>query len=233
LLSPKIHVQLAWTSVQYGLSALGAIALIRLLVRRRLDGADLMLLGTVTIGLYGSLRYSYHHKMGPHYHVFASFAGAWFVARAWPSRANNLWWAALVTAVVVQGSWRIQVERTMRTNAINSPLMAIAASIRRLTDPGELIIVRSEKPRRDRLWQRRNNYETPAMFYQARRHGWVLPADGFDISGLEQLRARGARIVYNPMPGQTSKDVTRWLAREGDTLIDHPRCRVYRLRSME
>lgn len=233
LLTPKIHVQLAWTSVQYGLSALGAIALIRLLVRRRLDGADLMLLGTVAIGLYGSLRYSYHHKMGPHYHVFASFAGAWFVARAWPSRANNLWWAALVTAVVVQGSWRIQVERTMRTNAINSPLMAIAASIRRLTDPGELIIVRSEKPRRDRLWQRRNNYETPAMFYQARRHGWVLPADGFDISGLEQLRARGARIVYNPMPGQTSKDVTRWLAREGDTLIDHPRCRVYRLRSME
>jgi hypothetical protein len=231
LLTPKIHAQLAWTSVQYGLSALGAIALMKLLVRRRLDGADLILMGTVALGLYGSLRYSYHHSMGPHYHIFASFAGAWFVARAWPSRANKFWWAALVTAVVLQGAWRTQTERTMRTNAINSPLMDVATSIRRLTEPGELIVVRSEKPRRDKLWQRRNNYETPAMFYQTRRHGWVLPADGFDIADLEQLRARGARIVYNPMPGQTSEEVTRWLEREGDTLINQSSCRVYRLRS--
>ena len=117
----------------------------------------------------------------------------------------------------------------MRSNAINSPLMDIAASIQRLTSPDELIIVRSDKPRRDALWQRRNNYETPAMFYQSRRHGWVLPADGFDVTSLERLRTRGARIIYNPLTGQTHKDVTRWLKQESDILIDQPGCQVYRL----
>ena len=231
LLTPKIHAQLAWTSMQYGLSALGALALISLFIRRRLDRADLILLGTVAIGLYGSLRYSYHHKMGPHYHVFASVAGAWLVARAWPSRASKLWWTTLLAAVILQGAWRTQAERTMRSNAINSPLMDIAASIQRLTAPDELIIVRSDKPRRDALWQRRNNYETPAMFYQSRRHGWVLPADGFDVTSLERLRTRGARIVYNPLTDQTHKDVTRWLKQESDILIDQPGCHVYRLRA--
>lgn len=233
LLSPKIHAQLAWTSVQYGLSALGGIALLTLLARRRLDGADLILLATVALGLYGSLRYSYHHKMGPHYHVFASLAGAWCVARAWPPRAGKVWWAALGAAVLAQGVWRIQVERTMRSNAIQTHLMDVAASIRSLTEPDELVIVRSEKPRRDALWQRRNNYESPAMFYQARRHGWVLPADGFEVAELERLRARGARLVYNPMPGQTSDAVQRWLAEKGDTLITEASFRVHRLRSEE
>jgi hypothetical protein len=233
LLSPKIHAQLAWTSLQYGLSALGSIALLVMLLRRRLDAADIVILATVALSLYGSLRYSYHHKMGPHYHVFASFAGAWLVARAWPARASSTWWAALLTAVMLQGAWRVQVERTTRTGAIESPLMDIAATIRRLSSPSDLVIVRSQKPRHDKLWQRRNNYENPAMFYQAELHGWVLPADGFELADLKRLRTLGARLIYNPMPGQTSEAVKNWLDKESETVINQPRVQVHRLRSTE
>jgi len=231
LASPTIHLQLARTSLQYGLSALGGIALFSLLLRRRLDRADLILLVTVAIGLYGSLRYSYHYKMGPHYHVFASVAGAWCVARAWPVQAGKAWWTALLVAVLLQGAWRTHAERTLRTNVIETSLMDIAASIRKLTTPEDLVIIRSEKPRVDKLWRRRNNFESPAMFYQTRRHGWVLPADGFEVADLERLRARGARVVYNPMPGQTSEEVKLWLEQEGETLIDQTSIRVHRLRS--
>ena len=231
LLSAKIHAQLAWTSLQYGLSAIGGVALLSLLIRRRIDGTDLVLLGSVLLALYGALRYSYHHKMGPHYHVFAAVAGAWLVARAWPKRASAASWTMLIIAITVQGGWRLEVERTMRSNVVNQTLTDIAASIRHQTSPDELMIVRSEKPRRDELWQRRNNYETPTMLYQTRRQGWVLPDDEFTIAELERLRARGARLVCNPKPGQTNPDVEQWLAAESEILIARPRFRFHRLRA--
>ena len=137
----------------------------------------------------------------------------------------------LIIAITVQGGWRLEVERTMRSNVVNQTLTDIAASIRHQTSPDELMIVRSEKPRRDELWQRRNNYETPTMLYQTRRQGWVLPDDEFTIAELERLRAKGARLVCNPKPGQTNPDVEQWLAAESEILIARPRFRFHRLRA--
>ena len=229
LFSAKIHAQLAWTSLQYGLSAIGALALLSLLIKRRIDGTDLVLLSSVLLALYGALRYSYHHKMGPHYHVFAAVAGAWLVARAWPKRASLAGWTTLIIAITLQGAWRFEVERTMRSNVVNQTLTDIAASIRRQSSPDELLIVRSEKPRKDELWQRRHNYENPTMLYQSRRRGWVLADDDFTVTELERLRSRGARLIYNPRPGQTTPDVEQWLVAESEALITSPRFRLHRL----
>ena len=231
LLSPKIHAQLAWTSVQYGVSAVGGLALALLVLRRRFDRVDAVLLGTVAIGLYVSLRYSYHHRIGPHYHVFAALLGAWCVARAWPARAGPLVWALFGVAVVAQGAWRFSFEREWRARVVATPQMEVAASIRALTRPGDLVVVREPRPAVDPEWQRRTNYENPSLFYQSGRRGWVLPADGFDVAALDDLLQRGARLGVDQLPDDHVAEVDRWLDEHGDAVLDLHGARVHRLRS--
>ena len=235
LLSPKIHAQLAWTAIQYGVSALGLLAIAVLAVRRRIDRSDVVLLAATALGLYVSLRYSYHHRMGPHYHMFAAFAGAWCVARAWPARGPvPPWplWAALALAIGLQGAWRVGFEAGERSGVVETQLMDIAASIRRLSEPDDLVVMRGRKPRVDPIWERRNNYENPSLFYQAQRRGWVLPADGFDVAALEDLRRRGARFVCDAAPSATTAAVSRWLDQHAESVLDAPNWRVHRLHTM-
>lgn len=229
LLSPKVHAQLAWTTVQYGLSAAGVLGAFALLVRRRFDRSDAVLLLAVAIGLYVSLRYSYHHRMGPHYHMFAAAAGAYCVARAWPAVAGRWLWGAVLAAVVLQGAWRFAVEHEQRRQVVETPLMDLAASLRRLAQPDELVVVRGEKPRRDPVWNRTNNFEDPRLLYQARLRGWVVPVDGFGVDALASLHRRGARLVYDPLPGATGPDVERWLEEHGEPVLELANGRVYRL----
>jgi len=230
LLSPKIHAQLAWTTVQYGLSGLGVVGALWLLLNRRMDRSDVVLLGAVALGLYVSLRYSYHQVMGPHYHTFAALAGAWCVARAWPAKANALLWGALLVAVMAQGYWRWHVEHEARTGAIDNPFVDLAASIRRLSLDGDRIVVRSSKELVDKSWKRRNNYEDPRLFYNTGLHGWVVPIDGFDVAALEGLKRDGATLVCDPEPGLNAPEVTAWLDANAERVIDEPWVHVHRLR---
>lgn len=228
LLSPKIHAQLGWTSVQHGFSALGLMAAAALVLRRRMDLTDAVLLGSVVAGLYLSLRYSYHHRMGPHYHMFAAVCGAWFVARLFARGAPRWAWLALAVGVAAQGSWRLATEARDRAGMTENPMLELAADIRGVTSADELIVVRSEKRRVDDLWQRRNNFEDPRLLYQAQLRGWVLPADGFDVAALERLRRQGAALVYD-WAGDSAGATRDWLQANGRVVIDRPGARLYRL----
>ncbi|MBK9384307.1 MAG: glycosyltransferase family 39 protein [Planctomycetes bacterium] len=228
-LQPEIYVQLGKTTAQYGFSMLAGVALFALLARRRLDRADLALLGAVGVGLLVSLRYSYSSSMGPHYHAFAALAGAWCIARAWPARAAGWQWAALVLLATAHAGWRLEVEERMRHSVVASPVMQVAAEVRSGPAPKPLAVVRAEKPRFDPLWRRTNNFEDPRFLYQSRLRGWVVPLDGFDEGTLIELHGRGARLVYDPLPGQNSPEVTRWLDQNGEIWIDRHGVRVHRL----
>ncbi|MFK7743005.1 MAG: ArnT family glycosyltransferase [Planctomycetota bacterium] len=232
LLSPSVHAHLAWTTVQFGLSGLGILAGAFLLLRRRLDAGDAVVLASVAAGLYVSLRYSYHEGMGPHYHGYAAFAGAWCVARVWPPRASVPLWGALVAVAVAQFGWRLHEERVERSQAVTSNLMDIAASIRALTDPTESIIIRGAKQFWDETWERRNNYEEPALFYQTGLQGWVLPVDGFGVAELKDLKRRGARLVYDCIAGEDGPSQA-WLAANSVVLLDEGGVRLHRLRGGE
>ncbi len=231
LLDPHVHAQLLWTTAQYGMSVFGALALVVLLVRRRFDRADLAMIVMAAAGLLGTLRYSYFHGMGPHYHVYAAVAGAWCVARAWPLSAPRWLWVTLVAAAAVHAGWRLRDERGIAKVSNESPILEVAAFLRENSAPTSLVIVRSDKPGLDPEWHRGNNFEDPRLFYQAQRRGFVLPADGFDVPSLVKLRARGGRFVYNPLPAQTSAEVTRWLDDHGEVVLRTPQAVVHRLRS--
>lgn len=228
LLDPKIHAQLAWTTAQHGVSALGILVGLALLLRRRLDATDAVVLASVVAGLYVSLRYSYHHRMGPHYHMFAAVCGAWLVARFAGGGAPRWAWPLLLVGVVAQGAWRLSVEAHERHGMTVNPMLDVTASIRELSQRGERIVVRSEKPRVDELWQRRNNFEDPRILYQTGLHGWVLPSDGFDVPTLERLREQGATLVFD-WAGDSPSAAREWLEANAKVILDEPRARLYRL----
>ncbi|MBL9077259.1 MAG: glycosyltransferase family 39 protein [Planctomycetes bacterium] len=231
LLTPVLYAQLARTTLLYGLSGFGVAALFALVVLRRLDRADTALLGTAAAALLLTLRYSYHHGIGPHYHVFAAVAGAWCVARVWPQRAPVWAWSVLLLAVVGHGTWQVARERHKCDVCSSTPLLELATSVRALSEPDDLTIVRAEKPAFDATWRRRNNFEDPRLLYHAQRRGWILPRDGFDVATLADLRARGARFVVDLLPGQVTPDVARWLADHGEVVLRHPNGVVHRLRA--
>ena len=231
LTSPVILGQLLATTARHGFSVLGFAALAVLLMRRRLDRIDLGLLVPVAIGLLVSLRYSYSHGMGPHYHVFAALASAWCVARAWPSGAKNWPWLLFLVLVAGHAAWRLRDERGMRMTVQDAPVVHIAAAVQPHVRPGDLVVVRADKPRIDPLWRRANNFEDPRFLYLARMRGWVVPMDGFDTGTLEELRRRGARLVYDQVAATTAPEVRTWLEQNGELLLERDGVRVHRLRA--
>jgi len=236
LLQPRIYAQLARTTLFYGFAVFGFVALIVASARGRVDRADRVLLGTVVLGLVGTLRYSYHHAIGPHYHVFAAVAGAWFVARAWPAaneRTPRWLWPMFLLAVAAHGTWQLQVERRKAEVCSSAMSLGLATALRALSAPTDLAVLRAEKPLVDATWRRRNNFEDPRLFYHAQRRGWILPADGFDVATLRDLHERGARLVVDVLPHRTPPEVTSWLDDHGDVVLREAGVVVHRLRTSD
>jgi 4-amino-4-deoxy-L-arabinose transferase-like glycosyltransferase len=230
LLDPSLHVHLIKTTARYGISMFGGVALVVLAVRRRFDRADFALLGTVLLGLVGTLRYSHQVGMGAHYHVFAAIAGAFFVARAWPQKAPRWAWALFAVAIAAHGGWQFARERRLHVVNAGAELMQVAAALREASEDDERVIVWAEKPTFDEFWQRRNNYEDPRILYQARRRGWVLPADGLDVERLEELEENGARFLVDTAADRATPELSAWLAQRAEVVCRTHRMLVYRLR---
>ena len=229
LLSPDTWWSLFCTSLRHGCSVFGVIAFGVLLLRRRLDRRDAVLLGAVAIGLLVSLRYSCTSGLGPHYHMFAAVAGAWLVARAWPASGHRWLWLALLLATAAHAAWRLRDERGMRNVVIEHPLVPAAAAVRAATEPADLVVVHGDKPQLDLEWHRPNNFEDPRVFYLAERRGWALSSDALDPALLADLRRRGARVLLDEVPQLLPAPVAQWLAANAELLFDRDGVRVYRL----
>ncbi len=231
LRNPDHWLSLFRTTMEYGFGPLGLIALAVVAVRRRLDRCDLGLLLVVALGLIGTFRYSFHHGVGPQYHVFAAVGGAWFVARVWPQQARWSLWALLAVAIVAQGSLHLAKERATRLSCLDSGFAEVGAAVAAISTPDELAVVRGHRERIDEYWRRRTNFEEPMMLYHARRRGWVLPRDDFAPAELAELHQRGARIVIDQMPAETSAPTSEWLASHADLVQERFGRRIYRLRA--
>lgn len=230
LLDPSLYVHLAKTTARYGISILGALAIVALAVRRRLDRTDLSLAATVALGLIGSLRYSHNVGFGAHYHAFAAIAGAYFVARAWPTNASRWLWGAALVAFVAHGAWQLDRELWMRRKVFaGSHVMDVGERLRESSSPDDLVVVWAEKPSHDPYWNRRNNYEDPRILYHARRRGWVLPSDGLSAAVLDQLFARGARFLVDSSPDRLTPRLREFLAQRGQVVKRSHTVLIYRL----
>ncbi|MCR9248637.1 MAG: glycosyltransferase family 39 protein [bacterium] len=229
LLDRRVWASLVKTTIELGFTPLGCLGLLVVMLRRRLDLADLALLATVGAGLVGSMRYSSDPGAGPHYHVFSAIAGAFFVARAWP-RSNPWWlWLPLLGVTLWSGAHWLGAERAKLERCTDNGTITLARRIQDEFSADDLAIVRGHREGYDPYWRRRTNYEQPTLLYQARRRGWVLPRDGFEVDKLAELRSRGARFVVNPFRKATEPDVEAWLAEHGELVFEHGNSSVYRL----
>lgn len=231
LRNPDHWLSLALTTLRYGLAWSGALALVVLAARRRLDRADLALLATVGCGLVGTLRYSVHWGIGPHYHVFAAVAGAWLVGRAWPMVAGRGARVALAVALAATAIAQLVGERAQRQACLAPDLAGLGAAIREWTPDGERIVVRSHRDGFDAYWRRRTNFEDPIVVYHARRHGFALAKDGFTPEAIAALRDRGARVVVDQTPDDTPPATKAWLEANSDAMRHVGGWRLHRLRS--
>lgn len=231
LRTPAIWWSLVKTSLAYGFSIFGWLGLAWLLLRRRLDRADLALLLTVGLGLVGTLRYSFHHGVGPQYHVFAAVAAAYFAARAWPKHPPRIDWPILLAMVTATAAVHLAEERAFRLTCIEPWQMTTGAEVQAMSQPDELTVVHGYRERVDAFWRRRTNFEEPMLLYHARRHGWVLPRDGFLVADLAELHRRGARIVVDQLPAETPPESRAWLDANAEVVKEHAGRRIYRLRA--
>ena len=227
----SIWTSLGWTTLQFGFGGLGVIGLLVAVARRRFSASELALVVVAGLGLVGTLRYSFHGGIGPHYHAFAAVAGSWLVACAWPRRAHWALWGTLLLVVVLLAGVHIGRERAWRQGCLSSGQLTAGAAVESMSKPSELAVVRSFREGYDAFWRRRTNYEDPVLLYHARRRGWVLPADGFEPDALNALRNRGAAIVVDQTPASTSVLARQWLDANADQAVDSGGCRIYRLRA--
>ena len=220
LFDPGTHAVMAWSLLAFGCSAFGMVAFLAALLQRRLGFADFALLAAVGAGLLVSFRYSHNSGLGPHYHIFAAFAGAWCVAIAWPRRAPLWLWLAVLVGLCAQGAWRLKDERGVRIVVNEHPIMAAAKVVQSLSAPDDLIVVRSEKPREDKEWHSGNNFEDPRLLYQSRRHGFAIPREEFTWDRLADLRRLGARFAFDPVPGSAPAATVTWLRANAELVFD-------------
>lgn len=212
LLAPGLHASLARNALLFGPGIAGYLAFFVLLLRRRLELRDAAVLVPMGLALVATMRYSASPDAGPHYHLWAAVGGAWTVARCWPLLGTRWLRLVAVALILATAASSLLRERSFRGHATTSPVLQLAAVLRRGTAATDLVVIRSAKLEHDAFWDRPNNHEDPIVLYQSRRKGWVLPRDGWSIAILEDLRARGARAVVDQATWEPVAPVQEWLA---------------------
>jgi hypothetical protein len=231
LVRPSFFRSLLASTLIYGMAWFGALALLVLAVRRRLDRADVILLGVVALALVGSLRYSHDWQMGPQYHMYSALAGGWLVARAWPHQPARRVLGLAAAALVANAAWSLRAEWVARSGYATSGHLLTAAALREVTGPHDLLAVRGPKPRFDTTWSRPNNFEEPVLLYQAHRKGWILPVDGADAAALASVRQQGAKWYVDTAPDRVAPETTAWLAANATFVAEPAGARIYSLKT--
>jgi hypothetical protein len=100
----------------------------------------------------------------------------------------------------------------------------------RLTEPEDLVIVRSVNEAYDVFWQSGRNYHEPRIFYMTGTRGWTIGREQADIAFLADASRRGARFFVDPLP-EGKPQVDEWLRSAGDLVWSQPGGgRIWRLR---
>ena len=206
LLIPRLYLNAARLGVPWGLGSFAAAALVVQTLRRRLDAEQCALaVGNIIVVLI-ALRYM-SEAQGVHYYAPASLLAASAVA----SLSNDLLEAKLryfslsmvCVFLLFQGYRSLQIRyasaQFTRADPKVAPIVATGRQIDRLTDPGDLIVVRSPNDAYDTFWQQAINYHDPRIFYISGTRGWTLGREQADVTLLAEATHKGARFFADPI----------------------------------
>lgn len=236
LLMPFLYLKILMICAKWGIGVIGVFAAGYLLARRKVFAVEFALIVANGVMLLISMRYSSHAGRGSHYHILSAFLGAWFVAHSISllitthksQMFRQLLAGFILLVVTVQYSYII-VRNRPPTYAASQ--MHLGRQLAALTEPNDLIIVRSTDSIEDTFWNRRNNYEEPTIMYVADLRGWVIPGDKDSLEMIKNATQNGA--VYYAEPGICLEypNVDKWLDGHGEVVLDDNLGRIFRLKS--
>lgn len=189
--------------LRWGYGHVGAVALLALIVRRRVEPEHVALaVGNVIMTLL-ALRYT-SQDAGNYYlapsTLLASCAVASMtrdIADSVGERGKQLAFVALGTIFALQFARNAEV-RWSDAHYVDGEVAAVVATgkqLRELADPGDLVVVRTpHSAQRDTFWDTDPNTGDPRVFYLSNTHGWVLGRDQVDTALLRTAAAHGARF---------------------------------------
>lgn len=210
--APRLWLQAALQSLIWGLGPLGSVALLALIVRRRIDAVIVSLIAGNAIWTLLALRYT-SGASGTHYHVLMSVLAAHAVGRAIQDLSGYRYirlgaaiaWAAAAALTLTQ--------RAAYTRPLTPALIEASTALSRNAPPGTLVIVRSGSKKYTDDFHTLANYQDPRVHYISRTRGWILPLDDLDPRVLEAARGQGARFYVEPDPGPDALVLNAWLER--------------------
>ena len=240
LLHPGPYLAAMQNFVLWGIGPLGTAAAVYLLVRREVTAVETSLLFGNILLVVTALRYTSSDFLGSHYHAYACLLGCWLVAHAVASleelssgRWERMRRPVLFGAVALLGAsyaWAVS-DRITRGRDWADSLIVMARDLRSMTEPGDLVVVRSEAKKMVERWGGVNNYEDPRLFYLADVRGWVLAADEYDLEAVRRAHAKGARFYIDPFRDEEeASDFEAALADEMDLVDNSPSGRIYRFK---
>ena len=237
LLMSQVYLGAIRNGVGWGLGHVAALALLVQAVRRRIDSEQVALaVGNAVIVLI-ALRYM-SQDAGNYYFAPAGVLAACVVA----SLADDL--------VVARKTWRyaalaalallltVQSYRNMTLRYVYAHFNDVEVSnvvnagreLDRLTEPDDLVIVRSVNEAYDVFWQSGRNYHEPRIFYMTSTRGWTIGREQADIALLADATQRGARFFVDPLP-EGNPEVDAWLRTAGEIVWSQQGGgRIWRLR---
>jgi 4-amino-4-deoxy-L-arabinose transferase-like glycosyltransferase len=237
LLMPKVLLGAVKNMAGWGLGHLAALALVLLAIRRRLQAEHWALLaGNVVITLV-ALRYM-SQDAGNYYFAPAGVLAASAVAAlatqlgAWQARWRPIALGVLVVGLCVQGGRNLKVRHVYGhwDDPEVARVVATGKEIDRLTNPGDLIFVRSPNEAFDVFWQSGRNYHEPRIFYLSGTRGWTMGREQEDLKLVEDAVRRGARFFADPLTDRSAV-LDGWLAANAELVWSPPEGgRIWRFR---
>jgi hypothetical protein len=217
LLVPGLLVRATINSVMWGVGPVGAVAAIIAIVmgRRRTSAPIVALLIATGVWTFLALRYT-TRPGGNHYHllgaVLAAEAIACSVALLSEVRYRTVLRFAAACAIALAMHKSLSLRAWNRHNAFDEPAVAVAQALKRHSQRGDLIAVRSVALRYDPYWKTVSNFEDPRVFNLTKTRGWPIGREVSDPTVLAQTVRQGARFYVEPEPRSVMPSFDAWLA---------------------
>lgn len=251
LLDPGLIYATARISMTWGITYVGALALVVLALGRKVSGIEVALATATAMMLLVSLRYSSSVWFGSHYHVLTVVLGAWAVAHCAEligevlvRRVEEGVLAALGPNLLIVGALCLALAVTIvqtRRRAdhpdtdLGRDYVALGNALGEVVAPGEKVVVRAPASRyvADEWGGGENNYQDPRIFYQARTTGWSLAKDDTNFDEMNRFAGLGARYYVHPTYVKKSDGLDDWLGRHASLVEQLDGGEIYELHGFE
>jgi hypothetical protein len=238
LLMPGLFITAARFVINWGLGPIAALVLVVQALRRRLDAEHVALLTGNAIIVVVALRYMSDFA-GTYYSAPASLLAASVIGALAQElttlRLRHALSGALAVLILLQGARNVNLRQynvwSFATDPMVSRIVRTGNEIDRLTDPGDLVVVRSPNTAYDTFWQQAANYHDPRIFYLSGTRGWTIGREEEDPSRIANAVSRGARYFADPI-GDRAAALNAWLKDHSELVWSTPGgAQIWKLRA--